>query len=70
MEKTLSLNSTITCPDCGNKKEETMPTNACQFFYECENCKTLIIPKQGDCCVYCSYGSVKCPPVQLNTVCC
>lgn len=23
------LQSTITCPNCGNKKEETMPTDAC-----------------------------------------
>ena len=70
MGKNLLLQAIITCPICENKKEETMPTNACQFFYECENCKTLISPKQGDCCVYCSYGSVKCPPVQLDAACC
>jgi len=58
------LKSTITCPKCGHQKEEEMPTEACQFFYECENCKGMIKPKQGDCCVYCSYGTVKCPPVQ------
>jgi hypothetical protein len=21
-------------------------------------------PKPGDCCVFCSFGSVKCPPIQ------
>ncbi|MFZ0027756.1 MAG: GDCCVxC domain-containing (seleno)protein, partial [Pseudolabrys sp.] len=21
-------------------------------------------PKDGDCCVFCSYGSVPCPPIQ------
>jgi hypothetical protein len=48
-----------------------MPTNACQFFYECTNCKTLLRPKPGDCCVFCSYGSVKCPPKQdENQTCC
>ena len=26
------LQSTITCPDCGHKKEETKPTHSCQFF--------------------------------------
>lgn len=35
-DKTVELNSTITCPNCGNKKTESMPTNACQYFYECE----------------------------------
>lgn len=49
------LISTITCPECGHKKEETMPTDACQFFYECENCKKVLRPLDGDCCVYCSY---------------
>ena len=67
MEKannTTVLQSTITCPDCGHQKEEIMPTDSCQFFYECENCNILLKPKQGDCCVYCSYGSVACPPIQ------
>jgi len=27
--------SVITCPNCGYAKIETMPTDACQFFYEC-----------------------------------
>ncbi|TBR19094.1 MAG: MerC domain-containing protein [Chitinophagaceae bacterium] len=66
----VELNSTITCPHCGFKKIETMPTNACQFFYTCEQCKTRLKPKEGDCCVYCSYGSVKCPPIQMNKNCC
>lgn len=64
------LRSRLTCPECGHKKEETMPTDACQFFYECENCHNIIQPKKGDCCVYCSYGSVDCPPVQKENRCC
>ena len=58
------LESEITCPKCGHRKKETMPTDACVYFYVCENCKKTLKPLQGDCCVYCSYGSVKCPPVQ------
>ena len=68
--KTVELQSIITCPKCGHKKTEMMPTNACEFFYECENCKTRLRPLEGDCCVYCSYGSVKCPPIQVGTGCC
>jgi len=26
--------------------------------------------KAGDCCVFCSYGTVKCPPKQAETSCC
>jgi hypothetical protein len=44
-----------------------MPTDACLSFYECRNCKALLRRKPGDCCVFCSYGSVKCPPVQDST---
>nr|WP_305883901.1 GDCCVxC domain-containing (seleno)protein [Aliihoeflea sp. 40Bstr573] len=41
-----------------------MPTDACQFFYDCAGCGTLMRPRPGDCCVYCSYGSIPCPPIQ------
>ncbi|MGH1518807.1 GDCCVxC domain-containing (seleno)protein [Chryseobacterium sp. JK1] len=64
------LQSTITCPSCQHRKQETMPTNACQYFYECEVCKTLLKPQKGDCCVFCSYGDTKCPPVQEDKKCC
>ncbi|MBL4861616.1 MAG: hypothetical protein JKY09_01175 [Crocinitomicaceae bacterium] len=63
------LQSTLTCPECGHAKEETMPTDACAWFYACEGCKTLLKPLGGDCCVYCSYGSVPCPPIQENGSC-
>jgi hypothetical protein len=56
--------SEITCPTCLAEKRASMPTDACQFFYECTNCGALLRPKQGDCCVFCSYGSVPCPPVR------
>lgn len=62
--------STITCPVCGFAKEEEMPADACQFFYECSHCKALLKPKPGDCCVFCSYGTVPCPPVQKGKDCC
>ena len=64
------LTSAITCPQCGHIKEETMPTDACQYFYECVSCKTIIKPLDGDCCVFCSYGTVKCPPIQAGVSCC
>jgi len=46
--------SVLTCPKCGHVKRETMPTDACQFFYECEGCKAVLKPHPGDCCVFCS----------------
>lgn len=70
MEKTLSFNSTINCPNCGYQKEEIMPVDACQYFYKCTACETVLKPKQGDCCVFCSYGTIPCPPIQMNNSCC
>ncbi len=66
----ITLQSTITCPNCGHRTEEKMPTDACRYFYECQNCHVMLKPKPGDCCVFCSYGSVKCPPIQAGVSCC
>lgn len=70
MTSEAALQSVLTCPHCGHKTTEMMPSDSCLFFHECVQCKTVIRPKGGDCCVFCSYGSVKCPPVQLQGRCC
>jgi hypothetical protein len=62
----ITLESTISCPECGFAREETMPTDACIWYWECPQCGALIRPKAGDCCVYCSYGTVPCPPLQVS----
>lgn len=61
--------SILTCPECGHTTTETMPTDACQYFHECEACHRLLKPRPGDCCVFCSYGSLPCPPVQQGQGC-
>ena len=53
--------SVITCPHCRHSALETMPTNSCQWFYVCSHCQARLSPKDADCCVFCSYGSVPCP---------
>ncbi len=68
--ETILLKSIITCPNCGFEQQEEMPTDACQYFYECQQCHLVLKPQLGDCCVYCSYGTVKCPPIQQNKSCC
>lgn len=65
----LKLSSVITCPECKFSKYEHMPENACMHFYVCSNCGAMLKPKEGHCCVFCSYGSVKCPPVQKDNSC-
>lgn len=61
-----SMTSELTCPKCGAHHIEAMPTDACIYFYECANCGTVLRPKPGDCCVFCSYGSLPCPPIQVG----
>ena len=39
----IDLFSTITCPKCGHREKEEMPTNACQFFYHCKGCGERLI---------------------------
>ena len=58
------LQSTLTCPKCGHQATETMPTDACVYFYDCRDCGERLKPLPGSCCVFCSYGSVPCPPIQ------
>ncbi|NQV55672.1 MAG: hypothetical protein HQ503_07420 [Rhodospirillales bacterium] len=57
--------STLTCPECGHAETEIMPTQSCQWFYDCKGCGSVLKPLPGDCCVYCSYGSHPCPPIQI-----
>ena len=59
-----SMQSEITCPKCGFKKMEIMPTDVCRLKYTCEKCNTDLFPKEGDCCVFCTYGDKKCPSKQ------
>lgn len=64
-----NLVSTLTCPHCSQASSETMPTNACQWLYTCKGCGVELRPKAGDCCVFCSYGDVPCPPIQTGGCC-
>jgi hypothetical protein len=59
--------SPITCPHCQHESVATIPTDSCQFFYQCPECKSRLRPKPGDCCVFCSYGSIPCPSIQHDT---
>jgi len=47
-----------------------MPENACIWYHQCSACGELLKPKPGDCCVFCSYGDVPCPPRQTGNACC
>lgn len=66
----MELVSRLTCPTCGTRHTETMEVNACRYSYRCPSCGVTLTPRPGDCCVFCSYGDVPCPPKQTGNACC
>ncbi len=66
----MKLESTLTCPKCGYRKQEHIPENACIVSYDCGQCGFTLRPVGFDCCVFCAFGSVVCPPVQAYGKCC
>jgi len=61
-----SNTSKITCPECGYTKTEVLPTDVCTIVYTCEKCNSELTPREDDCCVYCTYGTHKCPSKQTE----
>jgi hypothetical protein len=62
----VELRSTISCPYCSHSQTLTMAEDSCLVAYDCPACGARLTPNPGDCCVFCSYGDVPCPPVQKN----
>jgi hypothetical protein len=63
----MKTHSEVTCPECGGTARENMPTDACVRFYKCTHCGSMLVPKAVECCVFCSYGSARCPPQQMES---
>jgi hypothetical protein len=64
MDAEVKIVCVVTCPMCGHRAEETMPTDACLISYKCVSCGARLRSKRGECCVFCRYGDVACPAVQ------
>ena len=64
----IKTEAVLTCPQCGAGQKVKMPTDACQHFYKCMKCEEVLKPKEGDCCVFCSYADSKCPSKQAEAV--
>ena len=61
-----STEARLTCPECGHVQELRMPTDYCLFFHECVSCGSVLRPRPGDDCVFCSYADADCPPKLLE----
>ncbi len=58
--------SVVTCPTCKNTVQEKMSSESLKRIFHCPVCLTWLSPKKGDHCIYDSYGSVKCPVIQIK----
>jgi hypothetical protein len=56
----------VTCPVCQTRVREHMVSETPKLIYHCPKCLTWLRPKKGDHCIYDSYGSVNCPPIQVK----
>jgi len=50
--------SKLTCPECGTCVGRNHADRCLHLLPDCAGCGALLRPKKGDCCVFCSYGSV------------
>jgi len=55
-----SLTSILSCPLCRRTSEEIVPPDTWIRRHRCRLCSKDFAAKPGDCCVFCSYGSVRC----------
>jgi hypothetical protein len=56
----------VTCPVCKTQVQEVMIPEIVKTIYHCPICLTWLSPKKNDHCIYESYGSVNCPPIQIK----
>ena len=61
----VTTRAVLTCPKCNAEHRADMTMDVCQHFYKCQKCGEMLKPKEGDCCVFCSYADTKCPTKQL-----
>jgi hypothetical protein len=62
----ITTSCVITCPSCKTKVKAAMGSENLKRVYHCPACLVWLSPKKGDHCIYDSYGSVKCPAMQLK----
>ena len=58
------LETVMTCPSCHAKEKQTMWPHFIESVFVCNKCNKPHLQIPDRCCIYCSYGSIECPPIQ------
>ena len=58
--------SAIVCPNCGTQHPLPIPSEHPLRVFLCDTCLTWLSPKNGDHCLFDSYGTVPCVITQLK----
>jgi len=54
----------VTCPKCGHAEWMPMEADYSPYVYQCDRCLTVSVPSEGECCLFCAFGSSQCLPRQ------
>lgn len=64
MNNVVRVECEVTCPKCGHSEWMTMEPDYSPYVYQCDRCLTVSVPTDGECCLFCSFGSSPCLPRQ------
>ncbi len=54
------IETVIKCPHCGVEQQATMTLTGKKIAHDCRFCNQTMYAKKGECCVFCSFGAIKC----------
>ena len=64
--RTVNRTSTLHCPYCRAGSHERMPMDRTLHEFQCLWCNRLVQQGPEEHCIYCAFGSRKCPQMQRS----
>lgn len=56
--------STLVCPRCNHGERMMMAENSSLVVHVCQSCGLEMHRLPGNCCLFCTWGTVPCPTAQ------
>lgn len=64
VRSTINRTCTLYCPHCRAGSHERMPMDGTLHEFHCHWCERLVRHGPEEHCIYCAFGSRKCPQMQ------